>query len=65
MSDEIIIKEVQQPIRERAIKVGDNNIKVMEEIYANGEWVITKTEYFKLDVCKKLIEQWAKEVISK
>lgn len=65
MSDEITIKEFQKASRERAVKVDDNHIKVMEEVYEDGKWVITKTEHLKLDICKKIVEKWGKEIISK
>lgn len=62
MSEEVIIKETQYSIREKAVKVDDNKIKIIEETNINGQWEITKTQHIELDKCQKIAEAWSQEV---
>jgi hypothetical protein len=65
MGEEIILKETQYSIREKAVKISDNKVKIIEEINKNGKWEITKTRHIDLDQCHEIAKKWEKEVVVK
>jgi hypothetical protein len=57
MGEEIILKETQYSIREKAVKISDNKVKIIEEINKNGKWEITKTRHIDLDQCHEIAKK--------